>query len=651
MKKHLLFAFIACLCISFTSKAQSIAARGDMPHNKKNLADNNVIGFHPTASSKPFANTNRAVTKTKIGSSYNGLTLLVSESNCLTANQSTNTIMFTHRINYTWPAPLVNSGFIQSTFSFNGGITWDSLLHMEEQNPILCRYPSGAIFNPVANIIPGNAFSVVSGPITNGLTPAGWKGNYFASTQLNKTNPNKNIRLNATSGVVKQHFARIGMQSTDNKVIVTGGLYGGEPDGATLADQKYRGATINYGTPSGSSFTWTIDSIKPNFKYNTLESSNYANTIAQTAWSQDGMTGYVIFSGIDNSATGANLTYQPLVWKTVNGGTNWNQLPLFNFANIPAINAKTLFTTDGTLQKAFYTQNNGFDAIVDYQGNLHIVNSLLSGYQTHPDSLGYIYKPEVVNNNITYIFDTYYNTTSGTWNAQLIDSLKCIPAEANSPFQDTDGTKFPIDARIQISKSTDGTHLFYIWGDSDPGDASGENALPDIYGRGWNLTTNLLTPTTKFTNDAINYYLFVSNVALVNGITYTIPATVSLCTDPNYNIDNPFDHYYLSGIQFTETDFTIGINEIVQNGDLSISQNYPNPFSRSTSIDVTLKSADNVSLEIYNTIGQNVMSQNSGKLGVGTHTFTIDGSKLTAGIYFYTIKTDNATITRKMIVQ
>ncbi len=451
--------------------------------------------------------------------------------------------MFTHRISKDWTPAGVNSGFIQSSFSKDYGMTWDSVLLVQDQAK-LCRYPSGTFFNPVGNTSTDSAFAAVTGPWHPG---ANWAGNYFASSQLDGTDNFAAFDDNTLPP--GQDFVRIGMQQAGNKVVVTGGLYG-NANGTTAVAQAYRGATINYGTFNGTNnFVWTVDSIKPNFMIDPNDGSFYTYTAAPTAWSKDGMIGYVVFFGVD--AACGERAYQPLVWKTINGGTSWAQTPLTIFSAIPSINEKLTTTSDGTTKKAWYSQGSGVDAIVDSAGNLHIINVILSASSTSLDSLGYTWTRT---DNISYIYDTY--TTSTGWGATLLDSLKCKTSDDNSPLFDSNGP-ISVDARIQAGASPDRSHIFVLWMDSDPTQINGENAIPDIYGKAFNIGNQTLTPTVQFTNTSDNYFLYVSNEILVlNDSTYKIPCTASASRPGSGDTEDTFDHYFVSGVQFDEADFT-----------------------------------------------------------------------------------------------
>ncbi|MCB9249680.1 MAG: T9SS type A sorting domain-containing protein [Ignavibacteriales bacterium] len=81
-----------------------------------------------------------------------------------------------------------------------------------------------------------------------------------------------------------------------------------------------------------------------------------------------------------------------------------------------------------------------------------------------------------------------------------------------------------------------------------------------------------------------------------------------------------------------------------------LSQNYPNPFNPKTKIQFSLTEANNVSLLVYNTIGQKVAELINQRMEAGTHTADFDASKLNSGIYIYVLKTEKATLSKKMIL-
>ncbi len=84
--------------------------------------------------------------------------------------------------------------------------------------------------------------------------------------------------------------------------------------------------------------------------------------------------------------------------------------------------------------------------------------------------------------------------------------------------------------------------------------------------------------------------------------------------------------------------------------EFALNQNYPNPFNPTTTIQFTLQMHGNASLQIYDITGRLVETLVNGKLGAGTHSVVWDAPNVSSGVYFYSIRTENAFKTRKMIL-
>ncbi|SHF17023.1 Por secretion system C-terminal sorting domain-containing protein [Fodinibius roseus] len=81
---------------------------------------------------------------------------------------------------------------------------------------------------------------------------------------------------------------------------------------------------------------------------------------------------------------------------------------------------------------------------------------------------------------------------------------------------------------------------------------------------------------------------------------------------------------------------------------LTLYQNYPNPFRRETTIRFTLEEPAQVTLKIYDTIGRRVRTLYDQKLEEGLYVKTLDGTNLASGIYIYQLTTGRQTVARKM---
>ncbi len=82
----------------------------------------------------------------------------------------------------------------------------------------------------------------------------------------------------------------------------------------------------------------------------------------------------------------------------------------------------------------------------------------------------------------------------------------------------------------------------------------------------------------------------------------------------------------------------------------SLFQNYPNPFNPITEIKYALPEDCWVNLEIYNILGQRVVTLVNGKQVAGYKVAKWDASPLVSGIYFYRLQAGNFTQTKKMIL-
>jgi hypothetical protein len=121
---------------------------------------------------------------------------------------------------------------------------------------------------------------------------------------------------------------------------------------------------------------------------------------------------------------------------------------------------------------------------------------------------------------------------------------------------------------------------------------------------------------------------------------------------PGLHLDDDHDAV-INRVVHNSMDFTVGIDKPVAQAkqSLSVLQSYPNPTTGIT--DVVVETAHNatIGIEIFNMTGQKVMEIPTRNFNAGTHTLHFDASSLTSGLYFYSVRSGNETITHKMIVQ
>ena len=82
----------------------------------------------------------------------------------------------------------------------------------------------------------------------------------------------------------------------------------------------------------------------------------------------------------------------------------------------------------------------------------------------------------------------------------------------------------------------------------------------------------------------------------------------------------------------------------------ALMQNYPIPFNPSTTIRYGLPHKSQVSLMVYNTLGQLASHLVSGEQEAGYHEVKFDASGLSSGVYFYRLQAGTYVETRKLLL-
>jgi hypothetical protein len=87
----------------------------------------------------------------------------------------------------------------------------------------------------------------------------------------------------------------------------------------------------------------------------------------------------------------------------------------------------------------------------------------------------------------------------------------------------------------------------------------------------------------------------------------------------------------------------------------SLGDNYPNPFNPSTTIDYTLSRQARVELAVYDILGRKVTTlvdavQPAGRFSATWDGLTADGRPAATGVYFYRLKIDTYSQTKKMLL-
>ncbi|MCX6134921.1 MAG: T9SS type A sorting domain-containing protein [Ignavibacteriales bacterium] len=219
-------------------------------------------------------------------------------------------------------------------------------------------------------------------------------------------------------------------------------------------------------------------------------------------------------------------------------------------------------------------------------------------------------------------------------------------------------------ARVHIKSSGAG----FSFGINKSNEVSGGS----LYGNTvYNLNTTYLAvlkysfagPAADTLNDPINLYVFASGTSIA-----AEPSTAEINAYVNTTKTDAVDLAYVTLRQGTATSAPTlvldGIRvsrswaslltglESVENGlpsRIALSQNYPNPFNPSTTINYQLPKASNVSLQIFNALGQRVATLAEGNKEAGFHMVQWNAG-VPSGVYFYRLQAGQYVETKAMTV-
>ena len=108
---------------------------------------------------------------------------------------------------------------------------------------------------------------------------------------------------------------------------------------------------------------------------------------------------------------------------------------------------------------------------------------------------------------------------------------------------------------------------------------------------------------------------------------------------------------------FVDNGFVIGVNPLYNNipDKYILYQNYPNPFNPATKIKFEIpyevrNEKSKVTIVVYDVLGKQVAVLIDEKLSLGTYEVNWDASNYPSGVYFYSLITDDFSITKKMVL-
>jgi len=325
----------------------------------------------------------------------------------------------------------------------------------------------------------------------------------------------------------------------------------------------------------------------------------------------------------------------PEIYKTVNGGISWSEISVPNdTANLGAqfINENTGFviTVPYKNTQQYYKTTNGGSSWIPhffspgYLGNIYFLNNL-TGYLASlliPDSTYGLFKSTDLGENWNYI----NNIDVGSGNA-LFYTMNYVNENLIFIFSKTPSNKYI------LHKTTDGGNNWI---------QTGEFSNYKII--------KFKNPNTGYLIDYTNYIWKTTNQGKVWDSTKLSDGNIF---DIEFTNDNTG---YLTGSGGMIKKTTNGGVVAVQNISTSIpdefilEQNYPNPFNPVTHLEFGISNWGFVTLKIYNILGKEIVTLINENKSAGTYSVEWNAADFPSGIYFYELKVNKFSQTRKMIL-
>ena len=144
---------------------------------------------------------------------------------------------------------------------------------------------------------------------------------------------------------------------------------------------------------------------------------------------------------------------------------------------------------------------------------------------------------------------------------------------------------------------------------------------------------------------------FVANLTGLGGGSAVVFASGFL--DPSSNQNGEAFGIFFALADGTVGEFPTGVSSVENITDLvpttySLSQNFPNPFNPSTTINFTIPNSEFVTLKIYNILGSEVATLVNESLASGSYRFNFDAQYLSSGVYLYELNAGNFREIKKM---
>ena len=138
----------------------------------------------------------------------------------------------------------------------------------------------------------------------------------------------------------------------------------------------------------------------------------------------------------------------------------------------------------------------------------------------------------------------------------------------------------------------------------------------------------------------------------IGGITFTgeLPEPGTVIKISGYKPLVPGDEFTVTAPKAILSDVEDDSNDKNSPKSYSLNQNYPNPFNPNTTISYSVANPGLVTVKIFNILGEEIIQLVNEYKNSGSYSVNFDASRLSSGIYFYSLNSGSFVSTKKMVV-
>lgn len=284
---------------------------------------------------------------------------------------------------------------------------------------------------------------------------------------------------------------------------------------------------------------------------------------------------------------------------------------------------------------------------------------------TGPDNFSFVtnfsfVQPTDFTTRLSHIVEIYKE--NGTWGIRKIaDHSGLVWLLFADETNATATSQSQLGNELQLAKTADGSTLLVKWIDFvtysiNGADQNSSDVFVSVRTKGGNWTSE---PMNVSQTPLLNKITWVPNIIPSNLQNIPLLSIQSMPTatetDPvvtNIDIQRRIvgRTQYIMMSHFN-ADAAVGVNEQSAGDTYKVlGPVTPNPISGQGNIQFTLPSAGHVTVELYDVMGQKVLTAANGMMSAGTQNVSINTTSLPAGAYYYTLKWNGTTETRMLSV-